>query len=229
MDEYNEKRKLLLQNSQLLLERSLDIAKKEYRKKVAATKLAILEYTLPHKDALDELREKIKHIKKALERIEVDKEILQDDASKIKKALETKLEEMNNIEMDEIKKIEDISFFIEEIKKAKERFEYIIAILEQKLMKIYKRNDYLEILGEMDLNIPKLKDVFKELSDDFGNRIKEIDNAFFLLGLSFNQNLIESIEKQKQMNTILGIKNKTISSNSYDFDLNFLNIETQSF
>jgi len=229
-DEYL--RREYIENAGKLLERIEDIYKKEFQIKIIETKKAIIEYIEPHKEALHELRRKITETSNALAQIDNDRSLLGPDAEIIESSLKEKLVEMRKIEESEIVNIKNIDIFLSEIRKAKEKYSQIIDIIEQKKEKYNKRDKYLALVKSLDISIPELGNIFEELKKEFSSNIEDIKTSIFILGLSINNNLLASIEKQKEINTVLGTgrvgnykynEQNTNDMCDYEYDLSFLN------
>jgi len=203
-----ERRKNYVLNTSKLLERVIVYVKRDYTRRIVETKKAIIEYTEPHKIALGDLRKKIAQVEDAITRLGNDEKILGSDAQEIRLALEEKLHEMKKVEENEIRNIQDIGQFIEEIRLAKEKFDKIVGLLESHCEKIAMQNEYLSLVSSLEARIPELKNVFSDLASTFKKNINEVKDSLFILGLSINYPLVESIEKQKKINQILGTDNE---------------------
>jgi hypothetical protein len=230
---YDDRVKEYMMNTTLLLSQVIKYIKIEYRKRISETKKAIIDYIDPHKESLEELRSQKKHIEDALKNIDKDLQILGPDASVIKKSLEEKLIEIIEIEDKEIQNIGNISDFINEIRTAKLKFDKVIESLEEKKAKAEKQNEYLALVRSINARLPELKNAFDELAIEFKSNISEIGESLYILGLSINNGLAESLERQKEINFILDTekqariefmgKESNTPDIDYIYDIKFLN------
>jgi len=238
MQRYEEARKLYLNDIQLLIQEVVDILNNEYSKRIKRTKRAILEYIEPHNTALHKVYNDISEIEKALISIESDSVLSKIDKTEIKRSLEEKMYELRNIKTEEEGNILNTKAFIEEIKKAQNKFKKMIDLLEAKNLEAKTRKTYLHLIKRLDAQIPEMKNIFNDLSEKFKTEIEEIQNAFYLLNMSVKDDLIKSLENQQEISTILGLTGEYIldkinctrknillkesKENVYEVDLSFL-------
>lgn len=206
MDHYqvleNLKREYLL-NTEMLINDLLEIIKKEFNMRMDSTRNAIREYVVPHRKALKELNSKINECKNALQNLENDNCLTNSDKKVFIDSITLKLDELANLKKQEVIRMKNVKIMTEEIRKAKETFEVIITYLESKKESNNKRKEYLALISSLQVEVPKLESIFSELAKVFIDKIDTIKNSAFLISLSINKKLIDSIENQEVINSIL--------------------------
>lgn len=238
---YDQDQETYLKDSEQLIQDIIEILRNEYQKRILETKLALTKYTEPHKNALLHLRLDIEAVEKALQKLETDTLLSENDRVQIRKTLVEKKNEMIFIMKREEENIKDTKAFIQEIKSAQNRFHKMILMLEKKNLEASNRKGYLSLINRLNAGIPMLDNLFHDLSNDLKNDMTSIRTAFYLLNMSVKDDLIKSLENQSIISNILGIPGKSIlskikenrdtleklseSNDVYDIDLSFLNTE----
>lgn len=214
----------------------IDILTDTYNKRVAQTRIAISNYTEPHKIELEKLQKELSRAEAGLARLMNDESIAANDKAQIDSSLREKINELNEMKKRELHNIRGVKAFIEEIRSAQERFNSMIDLLERKNTEARSRKDYIALISSLNAKIPSLENAFQDLSSAFRSDITSIKEAFFLLNLSVKDDLIRSIEDQNILTGILGTSGEGIAERisekrdmlnhdkeaHYEIDLSFL-------
>ena len=193
-----------LGDTQELIGDLIDILQEQYNERVTQTRVAIAKYLEPHKSALSKLQKELGQVEDALRKITGDGLVSAQDKESIMAALGDKHKELVAMKAREIGNMRGVKAFVDEIRAAQATFDAMIALLERKNAESKARKDYLALISKLDAKIPKLNDIFLELSAELKKDIGGIRDAFFLLNMSVKQDLIKSLEDQTVLNAILG-------------------------
>ena len=225
-----------LSDTQELISDLVEILEEQYDERVTQTRVAIAKYLEPHKSALSKLQKELGQVEDALRKITGDCLVSAQDKESIVAALREKQKELAAMKAREIGNMRGVKAFVDEIRTAQATFDAMIALLERKNAESKARKDYLALISKLDAKIPKLNDIFLELSAQLKKDIGGIRDAFFLLNMSVKQDLIKSLEDQTVLNAILGTMGEGVAERIasakegldardeavYDIDLSFL-------
>jgi len=241
VDTYEEEKATYLQDTQILISDIIDILRLEYETRIRETKNAIVKYVEPHKIALSKLNSDVSSVDKALENLKTETLLSENDKKGIKIALLEKKTEMLQIKHREEDNIKNTKAFVEEIKKAQQRFNEMIQMLDRKNLEATTRKGYLALIDKLGARIPALDDLFNDLSSEFRKDIANIKDAFYLLNMSIKDDLIKSLENQQRISEILGLSGESVmdrihqsketmdrnttDDTVYDIDLAFLDLK----
>lgn len=238
--DYDDLLKSYICDPELLISGVIEILNIDYHDKIKKTKIAIAKYIDPHKLALTKLMTEINKIETGLNHLNEDTNISTIDKKEIENALREKLNELSIMKSNELDNMRNVKAFVEEIRISQQKFSSVIEALEKKNNEARSRKDYMALIKSIDASIPKLQNIFHELSIQLSNDMDNIRNAMYLLNMSVKEDLLKSFEDQNIITGILGstaggvvericstrdrLKNK--DEEIYDIDLEFLNISS---
>jgi hypothetical protein len=198
-DEYKLK---LLSNHEFLLQEMIGVLTNEYQTRVRKAKSRIEEYVEPHQVLYQRALDDLAKIETALSNLKGDEDIDEEDRLKLYQAFSEKRIEFEKMIEKERAQIDAVRILASVIKDSSQTFHNLIEKLRKKLRSAEQRKGYVQLLTDMNTELPHLASVFDSMFETFRYDIKALQRSFVVFDNKFQSKILESIDHQGTINRI---------------------------